>query len=190
MEVKIEHECGYDFALRGMAYSYKDRGEDLGEWWTTEKFEKAEKRAKILAHKGGGHNKFLESIQVWIDVEAPRSFWQEFDTYRIGITKQSESTMHTLKKRAPVQSDFEKDMPIQMLIAFRSVYDQFKEGHFTLEQLKESLPEGFLQRRITCLNYRNIQHIYMQRHDHRYLRWREFNHLMLDQLEHPEFIKE
>lgn len=89
MEVKVLKEEGHEYALRGMAYSYKDRALDPDEWWFGQQ-QKAEKRAPLLAPKDGGHNKFLESIAVWIDVEASRAFWSEFDTYRVGTTKQSE----------------------------------------------------------------------------------------------------
>ncbi|MCK9240314.1 hypothetical protein [Desulfocurvus sp.] len=52
--------------------------------------------AEKLAPLDKGHNKVLESMCVWLDVRMPRYWWQEFDTYRVGVTKQSESTMHIL----------------------------------------------------------------------------------------------
>lgn len=79
-------EAGYTSAMFGLAKSYKIS------------VDVAKNVAMKLFKKDGGHNKFLEQIILWIDVRAPRYFWQEADTYRIGTSKQSESTMHTLIK--------------------------------------------------------------------------------------------
>ena len=98
MKVKVLEEAGYEWALLGLSKSFKDRAIPHEDWWTYERFEKLNKTAKGMAFNDGGHNKFLESIVVWLDIEAPRGWWQEFDTYRVGTTKQSESTIHTIAK--------------------------------------------------------------------------------------------
>jgi len=184
MYVKVLEEAGYDHAIRGMAYSYKDRSLEPEVWWKGQK-EKGNKRAVLLAHMDGGHNKFLESIQVWIDVEASRAFWSEFDTYRTGVTKQSESTMHTLSKRPPTQGDFEVGTPPQIVKAFIEMWELYKNDVTTL---KHCLPEGFLQRRIVCTNYKTLKNIISQRTGHRYKLWEVFIGETLEQLEHPEFV--
>ena len=184
MEVKVLEEAGYDLALRGMAYSFKDRSADTDSWWNEVK-ERANKRAVLLAPKEGGHNKFLESIQVWIDIEASRAFWGEFDTYRVGTTKQSESTMHTLSKRAPTLDDFEVGTHPAMINAFISIWENAKSDITTL---KENLPEGFLQRRIVYTNYKVVKNIVAQRTGHRYKRWDILVTELQKQLEHPELI--
>lgn len=186
MQVKILREEGYELALRGMAYSFKDRAEPVDEWWVA-KQERAHQRAPKLAPMDGGHNKFLESIVLWVDVEAPRSFWQEFDTYRVGTTKQSESTMHTLSKREPLDEDFEDGTSIKMIDAFKAVWHEAK-GDITV--LKENLPEGFLQRRLVCTNYKVIRNIIFQRDNHRYKRWQTFIDAIKVQVEHPELLSE
>lgn len=186
MKVAVLEEAGYDHALRGMAYSYKDRALEPDTWWEGQRA-KAEKRAPLLAPKDGGHNKFLESIAVWVDVEAPRAFWQEFDTYRAGMTKQSESTMHTLSKRRPLTEDFEEGVSARVITCFQLEWDDY-QVHKDLARLKEALPEGFLQRRIVALNYKSLRNILWQRKDHRYKRWGEFFAQLLPQLQHPEFL--
>lgn len=185
MKVKILQEAGYEQAIRGMAYSYKDRGTPVEAWWEGQ-FNKADKRAKLLADKEGGHNKFLESIQVWVDIEASRAFWSEFDTYRVGTTKQSESTMHTLSKRPPEYSDFEEGTPYQIVNAFIAVWHDFKNDVTTL---KHCLPEGFLQRRIVCTNYKVLKNIIAQRRGHRYKLWDSFIIQVLEQLQQRELIE-
>ena len=71
MKVKILKEEGFDIALRGMAYSYKDRAVDPETWWPNQR-ERAVARSVKLAPMSGGHNKFIRQIGLWIDIEAPR----------------------------------------------------------------------------------------------------------------------
>jgi len=140
MNVRILEEHGYSSALLGLCLSYNQDPEHMPAV------------AQKLRFKGDGHNKFLESIAVWMDIDAPRYFWQQFDTYRIGVTKQSESTMHTMTARPLQQDDFEHPIPeahlkhLNVLIA-----DQ------QWQTAKQDLPESFLQRRIVCLNYMILQ---------------------------------
>lgn len=52
---------------------------------------------RTLKKRGDVHAKVLRGIMVWVEIIAPRYFWQEFDVYRIGVEKlSSESTMHTI----------------------------------------------------------------------------------------------
>lgn len=184
MQVKILEEAGYDQALRGLAYSFKDRATEPDRWWEGQR-DRAQKRSVLLADRDGGHNKFLESVQVWIDLEASRAFWSEFDTYRAGVTKQSESTMHTLSKRAPTYDDFEEGTPEYMIAGFISCHAIYK-GDITA--LKQALPEGFLQRRIVCTNYKALRNIIKQRVGHRYKWWDVFIAEIISQVEHPELL--
>jgi|APCry1669188910_1035180.scaffolds.fasta_scaffold00028_91 hypothetical protein len=89
MKVRIMKECGYEESLYGLSLSFKDREITFKDWWTAERFKKLSSKATIQHKMDGGHNKFLESIQMWVEVEAPRGWWSEFDTYRLA-TKQSE----------------------------------------------------------------------------------------------------
>ena len=185
MKIHILQETGYELALRGMAYSYKDRALDPNEWWAGQ-FEKAKKRAPLLAPKDAGHNKFLRQIELWVDIEAPRCFWSEFDTYKVGVVAQSESTMHTLAKRAPTWSDFEIDTPQVMIEAFMLQWPHIKHD---IAKLKCALPEGFLQRRLVTMNYANLRNIIAQRETHRLKYWQTFVDEILKQVEHPELLK-
>ena len=185
MKVTILEEHGYRLAIMGMSYSYMDRALDVCEWWKEQQF-KAEKRAALLAPKDGGHNSFLESITVWIDIEAPRCWWSEMDRYRVGKTQLSQSTMHTLSKRPPMEDDFEKGTPLEVIDAFREVWDRVK-GDITL--LKLALPEGFLQRRLVCTNYKVLRNIIAQRTGHRLKFWQQFIDDVIAQVDHPELLR-
>lgn len=186
MQVKVLEEHGLDSALRGMAYSFRIRDNDVESWWEGKK-ERAYQRAAKLAHMDGGHNKFLESVQVWLDIDACRGWWSQADTYRSGMTKQSDSTMHTLAKRAPLGSDFEEGTDQRVIDLFKQLWEENKSD---INYLKYNLPEGYLQRRVVCTNYKALRNIVAQRKDHRLAGWRVFCEELLKQLEHPEFIVE
>ena len=96
--------------------------------------------AKKLAGKGGGHDKFLESIQVWFVMDMPRYFWQEFDTYRVGGSKQSESTMYTLGKTILTTADFVEGYTEGMVERFQGMMRGVDRA-----EAKKYLPEGFLR---------------------------------------------
>lgn len=185
MKVNILEEAGHEWALYGMALSYHDRKAPIADWWPGQ-YSKAEKRAALLASKDGGHNKFLETICVWIDIEAPRAWWSEMDTYRVGTTKQSESTMHTLGKRPPEREDFEEGTDDYQIQGFIVLWEQVKSD---IHRLKMNLPEGFLQRRVVCTNYKVLRNIIWQRDGHRLKLWQTFIDAIMKQVDHPEYLK-
>lgn len=147
--------------------------------------ERLEKVALNLAWlPGGGHNKFLESITMALDIRAPRYWWQEFDTYRVGMTKQSESTIHTITKRKIEATDFEEldeNSPVlKELNALRENYiaadargdNPAREAIF--RQIKNILPEGYKQRRIVVTNAMSLKNMLAQRSNHRLKEWHDF----------------
>lgn len=179
------------------AYQNKDKAfgikvEQKEYFWTNERFERAERRAKALAFKGGGHNKFLESIQVWLYVQAPRAWWSEMDTYRIGISKNSSSTMHTLAKRWVTSDDFEEGTLLDMINNFNLCLNDYhmEEGPYyhDMTRLKMNLPESWLQERLINCNYMVLQNIIRQRKGHRLKQWDIFIDSLLSQLDHPELV--
>lgn len=177
MKVNVIGEFGYEQAMLGISLSWASN------------VERSKEIAPNLAHKQGGHNKFLEMIYLWVDVTLPRGVWQEADTYRLS-TKQSASTMHTITKRSLTQQDFERPIfqptldHINFLI---KKYSETKDKQIFLD-LKNELPEGFLQRRIWCFSYKTFQNIYHQRINHKLPYWKIFLETVLKQIEHPEFI--
>lgn len=185
MEVTVLHEAGYEQALMGMAASYKDTSLNLAQWWTPEAKAKAEKRAPKLAHKDGGHNKFLEHIELWVWVRASRNFWSQADTYRLA-SKQSESTMHTLSKKGLTQADF--NTPVWE--PYLQHLNKMIADKASITELKDALPEGFLQAREFKLSYKTLRNIIHQRETHRLAGWPEFCEQILAQVEHPYFLRE
>lgn len=178
----------------GLSYGLTSGIENVKDLERAECYDRLMQIARGLAHKpGGGHNKFLETITLTLDVRAPRYWWQEFDTYRVGVTKQSESTMHTIMSRELNPEDFERGINIktwQYLIEQRSAYLDEKDPErkerlfFTM---KNDLPEGFLQRRIVCLNAKALQNMYTQRKNHRLPEWRRFFDAIKEQMQGREY---
>ena len=171
MRVIIIDEQGFDSAMLGLSLSY---GSDVS---------RMPARAAKLANMDGGHNKFLESIVVWLDITAPRYWWQQFDTYRVGVTKQSESTMHTLMRGKLTHADYAEGTPLSSI---EIVNAAIEAGD--LEAAKAALPEGFLQRRVVCTNYKALRHIIAQRKDHKLYEWQTFCLRLAAGLRHPEYL--
>jgi hypothetical protein len=92
IEVNVLGEYGIEPAMFGMGLSFGlCSGMDFNDF-INNKVGIQERMMTVFeanATKDGGHNKFLESMQIWLDVNAPRYWWSEADTYRIGSTKQS-----------------------------------------------------------------------------------------------------
>lgn len=95
--------------------------------------------------------------------------------------------MHTLSKRPPEKCDFEEGTDDYQIHGFIVLWEEVKSD---VTRLKMNLPEGFLQRRVICTNYKVLRNIVWQRSGHRLKQWDVFNIELLSQIKHPEFIKE
>jgi len=186
MKVSIINEQGIHETLMGLGLSYglTSNIDLLDLIYDVELIKKLLKVTITLAFKGLGHSKFLESIQMWIDITAPIFWWNQFDTYRVGISKQSESKMHTILKVKEFTSDmFELGLEDPDLDHLNDLLDRKQ-----FEQLINDLPQGFLQRRIVNLNYKTLQNIVQQRKSHKLAQWKEFVSEIEKQSLYPEFL--
>jgi hypothetical protein len=204
MEVTIREEAGYDLALYGFSLSYKDRAIKPVDWWSfvhsfeladpdddcelEQRRQRTEKTATANAGRGKGHDKFLRQIMVWVDIEAPRYWWSEFDTYKVGTVAQSESTMHTLSKRDMSYGD------IHMCDEYDTenvdVFNSFREARpeATIADIKRKLPESYLQRRLVTMNYAVLRCIIEQRKNHKLFEWQQFINAIYTQAAHKELL--
>lgn len=140
------------------------------------------KLARKLSKAGSEHAKYLRQIQVWANVNMPRYWWSEADTYKFG-TKSSCSTMHKLfnTKNAICLDDFvfsNKDRELMNIIVdnlntireewifWKELKNQLKMDE-CLIRAKRILPEGFLQLRTWNTNYAELMNMYQQRKHHR-----------------------
>lgn len=182
MKVTKIKETGYDEAVLGFSLSYNTS------------IERVKQILPKYAFGIPGEGKFLEQMLLYVDVIAPRFWWSEADTYRVGTCKQSESTMHTIAKKFLTQDNFEYPIFDVTLVKLNELITQYKTetdrevkaGLFI--GIKDNLPEGFLQRRVWMFSYKTLQNIYYQRYNHRLPQWKYFCDSLLMQIEHPEFI--
>jgi hypothetical protein len=138
--------------------------------------------AQKLIKGGSEHRKFMRQILICVDITAPRLWWQEFDTYKVGTVANSCSTMHKIKDYSIDGDMFESlsnlddydiefwDYVIHYLENRRQKYNETKDFSY-IRKLKFALPESFLQRRTVTMNYENILNIVHQRGNHRLLEW-------------------
>ena len=183
---------GFEHALRGMrnpknSWSRNDSGIKPN----TGKFEIGDNDLSLamdLIKAGPEHRKFLRQIFVSVDITAPLYWWKEFDTYKVGTTANSCSTMHTLTKNPITIECFEmgdfEDIEIDMSI--RNFWDSYLIP--TLEQLRlkyletkdkkywkeliRILPESWLQKRTVTMNYENVLNMMRQREYHKLTEWK------------------
>lgn len=138
--------------------------------------------AKRLIAGGTEHRKFLRQVFISVDITAPIYWWSEFDTYKVGTTANSTSTMHTLAKK-PITSDmFERDNPCvegdeeywqsvcAQLEQIRQKYNETGDYAY-FRALKQRLPTAFLQKRTVSLNYEVVLNMLRQRTHHRLREW-------------------
>ncbi len=140
-------------------------------------------RAKKMAFKGHGHNKFLRAMHIDLIVQASCDWWQQQATYTTIDAVQSTSTMHMLKKSG---LDNGIDPLVDEVILNR--YKELLEETDDLIKLKRNLPSGYMYTRTIHLNYMTLQHIVAQRHKHREPSWPEFCNQVVAQIDHPYFI--
>ena len=181
--VRVLCEAGFKEALFGLSLSYRtltplEINGTKRYFDDDQHFLKLCKIAETLAFKQGGHNKFLESMQVWLLIRGSLSFWKQFDTYRVGTTKQSESTMHTLRKRVLTENDFTKETFCIPTIT----------QNFSIDEMRDSLPSGFLECRVVNTNYKTLQNIIHQRKNHKSKKWNTFIEMLLKQVKFPQFL--
>lgn len=123
---------------------------------------------KRLIKKGDEECKFLRHIKLYCFIRAPRYWWLQFDTYKIGVNNSSQSTMHTIMKRELIQDDFVRN--IGLILNRLNNFIRKKD----FEMVKSLLPEGFMQTRGVDMNYMVLRNMYRQRNKHRLIEWKLF----------------
>jgi thymidylate synthase ThyX len=184
--------AGYDVASLGALLSKGKTDYDSVKAFyktPTELKERADKVADMLAGADGGHNKFLEQIQYWLVIDAPLYWWKQFDTYRIGVSKSSESTMYKMWKGGLTQEDFERPVYEETLERLNASIARYKDepSEELFMEIIGNLPDSFLQTRVVNINAKSLRNIYQQRHAHKLKEWKDFCEFIKD-LRHGELI--
>lgn len=71
--------------------------------------EEDKRLSSMLVLAGTDHGKWLRQIQVSMLIEAPMTFWWDFDTYKVATVKNSSSRMHKITSRLLNENDFSWD---------------------------------------------------------------------------------
>lgn len=136
-----------------------------------------------LIRGGSEHRKFLRQIFVSVDITAPLYWFKEWDTYKVGTTANSTSTMHKLTSKPITLEDFELDdfediefeggevnTIISYLEQLRQKYLDTKDKKYWKELIRW-LPSGYCQTRTVTMNYENILNMVHQRKNHKLNEW-------------------
>ena len=154
--------------------------------------------AQKLVKSGSDHSKFLRQIFVSMDITAPLYWWKEMDTYKVGTTANSTSTMHTLTKKVITKDMFSfdnlymivaeghstegkweltfEDCIEDILISCNNLREKFlKTGDKKYwRALVQLLPNSWNQTRTWTANYQVLQKIYFARKNHKLIEWHDF----------------
>lgn len=153
--------------------------------------------AQRLIKGGPPHSKFLRQIFVSIDITAPLYWWKEMDTYKIGTTANSTSTMHKLASTPITKACFEMDDYEDMKVYDNEPYDideytddiwediinaceTLRKRYLETKDIKywkeliRLLPESWLQTRTWTADYEVLRNIVHWRSTHKLTEWHQF----------------
>ena len=162
--------------------------------------------ATRLIKAGTEHRKFLRMIHVQMDVIAPLYWWKEADTYKVGTTTNSCSTMHKIAAKEFTlddfshehliddQNDFENENGqissykdflyydvLDVLNTARRQYLETKDKKYWWQMI-QLLPSSYNQRRTWDMSMETLLSILHQRKNHKLDEWNEFRDICLEQV--------
>ena len=198
MLIVEEFDCwGFEHAIRGMR-------NPMNSWDLSDSFDeyvgpRDMELMKKLIVGGPEHRKFLRQIFISMDVIAPLYWWKEFDTYKVGTTANSCSTMHKVTDKVFELEDFSIDQlsdenvallnaVIETLNVERKAFLETKDkDHWW--QIIQLLPSSYNQKRTVTMSYENAISICIQRKGHKLDEWETFiNKLFYKGLYIKEFV--
>lgn len=145
---------------------------------------------KRLYAGGQPHRKYLRQIFVAMDITAPLYWWKEFDTYKVGTTANSCSTMHKIAAKPFELDDFSYDnlfsdsidcldSVIHKLNEYRKRFNETKnKGDWW--QMIQLLPSSYNQLRTVTMTYENVMNMLDYRQGHKLDEWNEFCEILLE----------
>lgn len=137
-----------------------------------------------LIRGGAPHRKFLRQIFVSVDITAPLYWWKEFDTYKVGTTANSCSTMHKIHAKEFELADFSTEhlsgLSIAALNHLIDVMNLEREHYVACKdkdcwwQMIQLLPTSYNQKRTVTMTYENLLNMLEYRRGHKLDEWRQF----------------
>lgn len=148
--------------------------------------------AQRLRKAGTTHRKYLRQIFVCMDILAPLYWWKEFDTYKVGTTSNSCSTMHKIHAKSFELKDFSVErLDDNQIQTFRFVIDALNTARYNFNSTKDKsywyqmiqlLPSSYNQLRTITMTYENALAIIEQRSHHKLKEWRMLCDILLNEL--------
>lgn len=146
-----------------------------------------ERLMKDLKKGGPEHRKYMRMMPVMVRITAPLYWWKEFDTYKIGVVRNSCSTMHTLHRKGVYPDAFShewidevaKERPyifkdycayLDDIERLRNLFNSTKEKKFWYAMI-QMLPDGFMLTANIKMNYEVIYNQKCQRAHHKQEEW-------------------
>ena len=144
-----------------------------------------------LRNAGTDHRKFMRMITVYLDITAPLYWWKEFDTYRVGVEKNSCSTMHKIHAKEFDVNDFSHEhveeltgddynMSYDFLLRTIDILNYYRKKFLETNvktywwQMIQLLPSSYNQKRTVMLNYEVLANMYKSRRNHKLDEWHIF----------------
>jgi len=153
---------------------------------------------KSLVAAGTDHSKFMRQIGVSMDITAPLYWWKEFDTYKVGTTANSCSTMHKIHEKGFEITDFSHDhLTGDAFEAMNEIIVQLNFARVAFLETKDKaywwqmiqlLPSSYNQKRTVTLNYAVLRNQYDARKNHKLDEWRDYCECIEDLLPYSELI--
>lgn len=187
MEFENAHVYNMREAIRAARYSYdSERLSDTTDDGGAVEIGKNDRvLVERLVKKGSSHRKFMRAILLTVDITAPRYWWTQFDTYKVGVTALSESTMHRIMDDPITMSDFafshkvrKGDIEQHIVSRLEKIrltgQDCTKDNSAVFKRIVSILPQSYKQKRHVAMNYEVVRNIIAQRRGHKLGEWREF----------------
>lgn len=144
------------------------------------------KLMKKLCKGGSEHRKYLRQIFISFDLTSNHFFWQEFDTYKVGVTRNSCSKMHKIHVKSFQRDDFSHEgidqvggmaeqhflQTLDTLEWLRQEFNQRQERKYWRAML-ELLPMGYNIKATITMDYENALNMIFQRRKHKVFEWRD-----------------
>ena len=180
---------GWEAAIRGMRNSFNSWDKSDSRYNADSgKYEVGPADIELmdrLSRSGPSHAKFLRYINVTLDITAPRYWWAEMDTYKVGTVRNSCSTMHKVQAKEFERADFScehldeeslaaLDTLISVINRARDRFNNCGKNKDDWWQMIQLLPASLNQKATVQLNYQVLQNIYFTRKDHRLDEWHTF----------------
>ena len=178
---------GFEHAIRGMRNPKNSWDKSDSRFYNNEAYVIGENDLDLMRRlykAGPEHRKLLRQVFISMDITAPLYWWKEFDTYKIGTTADSCSTMHKIHAKEFELDDFSHEHlhaislaclkdTILVLNGCRGNFLKNKDKYFWWQMI-QLLPSSYNQKRTVTMNYENVVTMIRQRTGHKLDEWNDF----------------